>query len=366
MKKSTKLSALFFSLCISLCGCKNSDDLSAPPSSAAEISNPFENMSNDIESDPSSSGSSSNSEKEEWQNELQDLTEAVSALKTDAYTEKAEWVDNETLKLPVKLIGKGNPEVKFCPIVLCDGILVQTSMDGENFGYSECRINFAEESDNPENITHEIYLKPVFDSSLKTHFITLGYIANPDVRPDDYDMFMGALVQSYLVMNKSYDITGHEELCVDTCKALEAKPAVALTREQKFKYYIDDDSGTYLNIDAPADSQTLYAEGLSNDNIILAENSNKAKFSVVAATNEPQRTPYRVMFFVNNKPVKLNGEYDYFAFTLEGGKISETDVEIDGLKDKDIVYAVFCPMPEAPTYREWFEITNVYIVDGDK
>ncbi len=380
MKKST---ALLLTLCLTLCGCKNSDNLSEPPSSVAEISDPFGEISNGDNSlsstdneTSSSQGESEIDEDEEIQKNQQRLNEAASQIQqlaTDVYIEKAEWVDDETLKLPLKLTGKGNPELKFCPLVFCDGKLAQTSLDGENFGYSECRINFIEISDDApfDCVTHEIYVKPVFDSSLTSHYFALGYIANPDERPDDYWMVSGMLVQSHAIWSTKLNIDKETELDIDGRKSiyaeggniLKADSAVPLTDELKAKYQLNEDSAYYIDLDNPANSQTLSQDGKHQYNIMLANGADKAKFSVVAATTRAQRLPYRVTFFVNHKPVKINGGYDYLGFTLEGGKISATEVEINGLKDKDIVYAVFCPMPEAPTYREWFEITNVYIVE---
>lgn len=243
-------------------------------------------------------------------------------------------------------------------------------MDGENFGYSECRINFAEETDNFENITHEIYVKPVFDGGLSDHFIALGYIANPDERPDDYWMVSGILVQNLPVGSVPLDIAEHEALCAEVKNSLQAEPAVPLTEEQQNKYqiYFHENANPvqYLSLEDPSDAQTFSKDGKHTDNIILSEGSNTAKLGVIAASNQPMITPYRVTLMVNHKPAKISGEYDHFSVTLEGGKISQTDIELDGLTDKDIVYAVFCPLPEARTAREEFRITPVHLVEENK
>ncbi len=388
MKKTVKLTSVLLSLSLLLCACQKSDDLPEPPSSVSEISDPFENISSDSEStvqslgDPlDSSGSETSSssdggkfdytdEEQETLNKYNKAVEMLNALSTDLYLDKIEWIDDETFKLPLRLEGRGDPELKFCPLIFCDGILAQTSMDGENFGYSECRINFAEETSKIENITHEIYVKPVFDSGISSHYIALGYIANPDERPDDYWMVSGLLVQNHPIGSVKFDITGHEALCAEMNNSLRAEPSVPLTEEQQNKYqiytYENANPVQYLSLGDPTDSQTFSKDGKHTDNIILPENSDTAKFGVVVASNQPMRTPYRVTLLVNHKPVKIKGEYDYFSAILEGGKISQTDIEIDGLTDKDIVYAVFCPLPEMWTAREEFRITPVYLVEENK
>ena len=167
-----------------------------------------------------------------------------------------------------------------------------------------------------------------------------------------------------------FDITGHEALCAEVNNSLRAEPSVPLTEEQQNKYqiytYENANPVQYLSLGDPTDSQTFSKDGKHTDNIILPENSDTAKFGVVVASNQPMRTPYRVTLLVNHKPVKINGEYDYFSAILGGGKISQTDIEIDGLTDKDIVYAVFCPLPEMWTAREEFRITPVYLVEENK
>ncbi len=373
MRKSTKFSVLLFTLCISLCGCKNSDNLSAPPSSAAEISDPFGGISN---GDDSLSSVDSNIDKEDSEKNAKRIEELYSRIRgfnTWFYEDKAEWVDDETVKMPVRLELDGDLETEFCPFVLCDGMMVQTSMDGENFGYSDSRIHFAEMTDNMDNVTHEIYFKPVFDKSLSTHYVTVGYIINPDERPDDYWMVSNMLIQADASLGLApLDISEHENVCVDMENVLKAEDPVPLTEETSKKYEVPlnvagdaNEQRTNLDITDPADSQTFSQEGKHQYNIMLAKGSDKINLSVVSATNTPQKIPYRVMFYVNCKPVKFNGKYDYLDVMLEGGKISLTDIELKGIKDKDIVYASFTPLTKVTGF-ECAATNVVHLVEEQK
>lgn len=382
MKKSVKSIAAFMLVCFALCSCQSSNEITPPPVSQSEVANPFDNTEPD-NSTPQSEISVTVPQKtkspeeiaaEKNKKELEDAADAVRQLATNFFEEQSEWVDEQTLKLPFHLSGKGKDDTIFCPVVLTDGNLVQTSMDGESFGYSESRIKMIyedrQESPNTET-THEIYIKPVFDSGLTKHYIFLGFIINPDKRPYETRwMASWWLVQGSPVGIGEIDIRGHESLCREEKGRLAGSEPEPLTDSLQNKYGIsmspEANPVTYMTIEEPEGKKVFIEceENHKHDGNIMLKNTDKALLNVVVGSNQPVNYLCRVTFYVNNKQVKINGDKDFLDVQVEGGKISRTEVELSGLKDMDIVYLIFTPLPQGErTYRENFRMTYVLLAE---
>lgn len=81
-----------------------------------------------------------------------------------------------------------------------------------------------------------------------------------------------------------------------------------------------------------------------------------------AYSTMPDVQDYRVTVFVNHKPVKINGDYDCVDVTMEGGKISKTEITLENIKVGDFVYCIAAPLTEGEVAMK----STSKMVIGDK
>ena len=65
----------------------------------------------------------------------------------------------------------------------------------------------------------------------------------------------------------------------------------------------------------------------------------KADIALLLYGGKQKTAPYKVYFYVNHEPVKVNG-CDYIAAELKEGRVAKYSMTMDNLKEGDFVYAI--------------------------
>lgn len=202
---------------------------------------------------------------------------------------------------------------------------------------------------------HELTVDPIIDNDMSEHIISVSTILAPDFVPPLETPTFGNYHR--ILRNKSKklsdEITGIA--ATDEYKVLKAENRV-LTNEEKEEYGLDEyESGYTVECD-------LQQFKRLEKTFTLKSGENCLTSTLCAYSTMPNVQPYRVTVFVNHKPVKINGIYDFIDVTMEGGKISKTEITLENIKVGDFVYCIAAPLTEGEVAMK----STSKMVIGDK
>lgn len=204
--------------------------------------------------------------------------------------------------------------------------------------------------------THELTVEPIIDNDVSEHIISVSTILAPDFVPPLETPTFGNYHR--ILRNKSKklsdEITGIAE--VDEYKVLKAENRV-LTNEEKEEYGLGEEYGTGYAVECDLQQ---FKRLESTFALKIGENCLAA--TLCAYSTMPDVQDYRVTVFVNHKPVKINGDYDCVDVTMEGGKISKTEITLENIKVGDFVYCIAAPLTEGEVAMK----STSKMVIGDK
>lgn len=297
-----KIVALLSMLVIVLTGCK-SNSQESKPSDNTIISDPFIG-------DASNSGN---------------LPMTTASFEIGIINKDAKLTNN-TLQVPLML--KGDEWCEELGIkVYIDGILQEFSPDNsENYSYNNIMSVKTDDTD------YLLKIKAKFDESIEPHTISTVSIYNPEFAPKA-GMSLGNNHQAAAGAFRTLPITYTELEYADNTTIYQSQAPSPITKEQSEKY----------NLKGEYDEAFLLLQNDGGKTYALNENGTSVSLQFVAGTQAAGSEKYRVSFYKNHELTAFNGDYYYLDISLEGGKISITDIELSGVKEGDFLYCIAVP-----------------------
>ncbi len=187
--------------------------------------------------------------------------------------------------------------------------------------------------------THNLTVDARIDGELEEHYVSMITMLAPEYIPSADTPRFGFYHKvlrpfSVAAPDKTEEISGSESY-----RILKAENSV-LTKKQLEKFGLDEDEDDGY----ATEFGLLQGDDILETTYTLTNSENKLDLKFYAYTTEPVTSNYRVTFFVDHKPVKFNGDFDFLDISLEGGKISETEIELNGINPGDFVYCIAVPL----------------------
>ncbi|MCI5579073.1 MAG: hypothetical protein MR364_06170 [Oscillospiraceae bacterium] len=341
-----------------LCGCSKSGSTSIASESSdkssgfSQIENPFsENTESESVSEVIGSNSSSDGESSDINSKYQYIFDTMpfEELRSGAFIidEEKEWIDSETLKIPIYVGGYKPKETTRCGfIVLIDGLVQEYSSEYADdnkepaiFHTFKYRDSSNDDPDAEKSPNYYITLKPKLDKNITTHTINTIKITNAAYF-GRYDPFgLNLEIGSRNEYGYEIDITDADVEYADF-KVYEAPKAVPYTEEQRQNLQInsnDEDYNYWPRLTTPDHAYDLTLQPAIDKSYV---EDGKLKLKFVGGGATPGKQKLRGSVFVNGKHTKFNGDYDYFEFTVEGGCVNDIDIELENINVGDSVFAV--------------------------
>ncbi len=220
-------------------------------------------------------------------------------------------------------------------MVFVDGILQKYST--ENSSEKQYMKTFDIEA--RSETTHNLTVDARIDGELEEHYVSMITMLAPEYIPSADTPRFGFYHKvlrpfSVVAPDKTEEISGSESY-----RILKAENSV-LTQKQLEKFGLDkDEDNGYAT-----EFGLQQSDDILETTYMLTNGENKLDLKFYAYTTEPVTNNYRVTFFVDHEPIKFNGDFDFLDISLEGGKISETEIELDEIKPGDFVYCIAVPL----------------------
>lgn len=209
-------------------------------------------------------------------------------------------------------------------------MVTDAGKDGET---KECKITFTPRL-TKENIDNKDDLK-----------MTLINIANPlylpvgSVEKFDYEHSIAVASQRTFKLKGDCEIT-------------------ELVSDRTFENYSELDTAVkkYMreSLSRIAEKNTVYFELYSTEKVgkpIIKDG--KADIALLLYGGRQTNAVYKVYFYVNHEPVKVDG-CDYITAELKEGFVAKYTMTIDGLKERDFVYAIAVSESNENLGRNWW------------
>ncbi len=220
-------------------------------------------------------------------------------------------------------------------MVFVDGILQKYST--ENSSEKQYMKPFDIEAGS--ETTHNLTVDARIDGNLEEHYVSMITMLAPEYIPSADTPRFGFYHKvlrpfSVAAPDITEEISGSESY-----RVLKAENSV-LTKKQLEKFGLDEDNDSGYS----TEFGLLQSNDIFETIYLLTDGEKKLDLKFYAYTTEPVTNDYRVTFFVNHEPVKFNEDFDFLDISLEGGKISETAIELDGINPGDFVYCMAIPL----------------------
>ncbi len=261
--------------------------------------------------------------------------------------ENAQFISGDVIQVPLTLNGEeGCEEVGVR--VFIDGILQDFTPDN-----SQNWLNHNIMSIKTDDTDYELEIKAIFDENIDSHKISALSVYNPEFTPKAGMSLRNnhkAAAGAFRTLPTSDTQLNYADNSV-ICKAAEPS---AITKEQAEKY----------NLKGEYDEALLL---LQNDGNTYALNETGLGVSLqfVAGTQAAGSEKYRVSFYKNHELVQFNGDYSYLDVSLEGGKISITDIKIADVKDGDFLYCIAVPTASYNEFAYPKKTDTVVVTKGE-
>lgn len=188
--------------------------------------------------------------------------------------------------------------------------------------------------------THKLVIDAKVDAVCSKHVISVSSLLVPDFVPPLETPSFGNYHKILRNMSKVLSDEITDISSADEYKILKTENRV-LTSEEKEEFNLGDEYGSGYTTEC--DLQQF--ERLENTFTLKGDESSLVA-TLCAYSTMPAVQDFRVTVFVNHKPVKINGDYDFIDVTMEGGKISQTEITLDNINIGDFVYCMAVPLVE--------------------
>ncbi len=249
-------------------------------------------------------------------------------------TKDIDYEDGKLVLSPMLMGGETPTKVGF--MVFIDGIPQKyCSESTSEYSY----INDFEVEENSEK-THKLTVDAVIDDKMSDHIISVSAILVPGFVPPLETPTFGNYHRILRNMSKklSDEITGIAK--TNEHKVLKAENRV-LTNEEKEEYGLGEEYGSGYTVECDVQQFKRLEQTFT-----LPNGDSRLAATLCAFSTQPAVGDYRITIFVNNKPVKINDNYDFIDVTMEGGKISKTEITLANIKEGDFVYCLAVPLAE--------------------
>ncbi len=312
--KFKRLSVLLLSAVLLVSGCSGTDPDSIPSSTApsgSEISDPMKQPA-----DQSS------------------VAPPATSYGFNFGTENIDHVDGKLVLSPMLIGGETPTRVGF--MVFIDGI-PQKYCSESSSEYS-CISSFDVEENSEK--THKLTVDANIDNDRPEHIISISTMLVPEFVPPLETPSFGNYHR--ILRNNAKKLSGEitDIAAAGEYKALKAENRV-LTNEEKEEYRLREEDGSGYTVECDLQQFKRLEKTFT-----LKSGESRLTATLCAYSTQPDVQDYRVTIFVNNKPVKINGNYDFIDVTMEGGKISKTEITLENIKEGDFVYCFAAPLAE--------------------
>lgn len=220
-------------------------------------------------------------------------------------------------------------------VILIDGIPQEYSADGSSNKTTMSTFEIEAESEEK----HTLIVDAKIDSEKGTHYISMLSLVVPDYVPDAEAPTFGFYHSGIYNIAKILP-NDCQTLPMGEYSVLKTENA-PLTQKQTERYNIKEDDGNSDITDFVLRQNK--DDGLESWFIKGSEDGLKLTFA--GYTNEHTTAEqFRITFYKNHKLCKFNGGYSALDMTLEGGKIVEMEVALEGVEAGDFVYCVASPL----------------------
>lgn len=291
----------------------------------------------DPDSIPSGTTSNSNSEISDPMKQPTDQSSEAPPATSYGFnfgTEDIDYSDGQLTLSPMLIGGETPTRVGF--MVFIDGIPQKyCSESSSEYSY----ISSFDVDENSEK-THKLTVDTVIDSDMPDHIISISTMLVPEFVPPLETPTFGNYHRILRNMSKKLSDGITDIAATSEYKALKAENRV-LTNEEKEEYRLREEDGSGYTVECDLQQFKRLEKTFT-----LKSGENCLTATLCAYSTQPDVQDYRITIFVNNKPVKINGNYDFIDVTMEGGKISKTEITLENIKEGDFVYCFAAPLAE--------------------
>lgn len=307
--KKAKLALLAFVFGVTLCGCTND---TIPSSNTINTS-----IADDPMNIPINDGTGTGEDKE-----------PISFAYALSFGEDYFKVENNKLTIMPALTGDHRASVNVGLRVFVDG-MPQYYSDIDSLSSTDM-MRFDTVVDTKKS--YELTVDTLIDPNLSQHTIVAAGLAYPDYYPKENTSFgnyhkMLSSVTSPLPTEDA-DFSSANDINI-----LNLENYV-MSQEQKEGFGLNDTNGV-MDIELNQNGIGVSTYEIKDNSLTLSFNAYSTVETVI---------PYRVSFYKNHKQVKFNGDYDYIDVTVEGGKMSQTEIEIGDVNSGDFIYCIAAPL----------------------
>ena len=310
-----RLSVLVLSTVLLVSGCSKIDPDSIPngtiSDSSSEISDPMKQPT-----DPSSE------------------TPPATSYGFNFGTKDIDYSDEKLTLSPMLMGGETPTKVGF--MVFIDGIPQKYCSEiSPEYSY----ISDFDVEENSEK-AHKLTVDTMIDNDMSEHIISVSTMLVPKFVPPLETPTFGNYHRILRNMSKKLSDEIMNIATSNEYNVLKAENRV-LTNEEKEEYGLGEEYGSGYTVECDLQQFKRLEKTFT-----LKSGENCLTATLCAYSTQPDVQDYRVTIFVNHKPVKINGNYDFIDVTMEGGKISKTEITLEDIEEGDFVYCFAAPLAE--------------------
>lgn len=248
--------------------------------------------------------------------------------------EDIDYKDGKLTLSPMLMGGETPTKVGF--MVFVDGIPQKYCSEiSPEYSY----ISSFDVEENSER-THKLTVDAMVDNDMSEHIISVSTILVPEFVPPLETPTFGNYHRILRNMSKKLSDEITDIATTNEYKVLKAENRV-LTNEEKEEYGLSEEYAAGYTVECDLQQFKRLEKTFT-----LKSDENSLAATLCAYSTQADVLDYRVTVFVNNKPVKINGNYDFIDVKMEGGKISKTEITIENIKEGDFVYCLAAPLVE--------------------
>lgn len=220
-------------------------------------------------------------------------------------------------------------------VILVDGVPQEYSADGSSNKTTMSTFEIKAESEEK----HTLIIDAKIDPEMETHYISMLTLVVPDYVPvaeaPTFGFYHSGIHNTAKVLpNDCQTLSKGDYSILKTTNA-------PLTQKQADRYNLNEDEGNSIVTDF------VLRQNKDDDleSWFIKKSEDGLKLTFAGYTNEHTTAEeFRVSFYKNHNLCTFNGGYSALDMTLEGGKIVELDVDLEGVEAGDFIYCVASPL----------------------
>jgi len=254
------------------------------------------------------------------------------------------------LHIPFKVSGL-DKEVssKFGLLVFVDGISQPYSIEHKNRDASEVSVMHQFSLENEESDEFDIVFNPVTGHKGDRIGVVFATILQPEYKPQNanqpnYGMNHSLSATVFQEIDMKSDAPGQKELHSYSDALVED---ISQEIKDHAQNIITDGSSDYLDENVLTE---LLPQDKEQNNIYTKNGQALFRFRIYGGLE----ATYRTTFYINNKPIQINGA-DYIESTTKKGKMSTVEIELDtsAYEELNSIYAI-----STVTGQDYLSATN--------